>query len=289
MIPRILILLLSITQLSTQSPGQAPEHTNELDLRVMSFNIRNSHARDGENHWHRRNELVFEVIRDYSPDLLGLQEANHAQQEELLEHFPEYGQIGTGSGGGTKGQYSSILYLKERFEAEASGTFWLSETPAEPSAHWGNHHLHICTWTRLVERDSNRPIHVYNTHMDDGSGKARENGARLIMQHILKQASSAPFVLMGDFNAPEESETIALIQGTGSQEGRAIDSFRALHPERKNVGTYNGFTGQTTGPRIDYIFVSSDARILKASILATNRNGRYPSDHFPVTARLRFE
>ena len=65
-----------------------------------------------------------------------------------------------------------------------------------------------------------------------------------------------------------------------------VDSFRVLFPDREKVGTYNGFTGQSDGPKIDYIMVKPSMKVIEASILQTNREGRYPSDHFPVTAQV---
>jgi len=124
------------------------------DLRVMSFNVRNSHANDVENKWNLRKDLVYEVVRDYAPDVLGLQEANRFQMAELNAEFSEYAAIGIGSQGGSNGQYSAILYLKERFEAGASGDFWLSETPEKPSRDWSSAHVRICTWAQLVDQDT---------------------------------------------------------------------------------------------------------------------------------------
>ena len=154
-----------------------------LEVRVMTFNIRNSNARDGENDWKHRKELVYQTIRDYSPAILGLQEANHAQQNELLTALPEYGFVGIGAKGGTKG-HCSILYLKNRFRVDKTETYWLSDTPTVPSSTWGNHHLRIFTYARLVERETGHTIHVYNCHLDDGSKKAREKSVRQIAEHI---------------------------------------------------------------------------------------------------------
>ena len=256
----------------------------------MSFNIRNSYAKDGENHWESRKDLVYSVIRDYAPDVLGLQEANSFQLEELSNAFPQYGKVGEGSMGGAKGQYSAILFLKKRFKLTDSGSFWLSETPTEPSKSWGSAHHRICTWVGLLDRESQQIIYIYNTHMDDGSRKAREKGARMIMEHIQGEAKTTPFVFMGDFNAPEDSETLKIIKGNseaGQKLGiQMLDSFRVLYPDREKVGTYNGFTGQSDGPKIDYIMVKPSMKVIEASILQTNREGRYPSDHFPVTAQV---
>ncbi len=260
------------------------------DLRVMSFNIRNSYAKDGENHWESRKDLVYSVIRDYAPDVLGLQEANSFQLEELSNAFPQYGKVGEGSMGGAKGQYSAILFLEERFKLSDSGSFWLSENPTQPSKSWRSAHHRICTWAELLVRETDRTLYIYNTHMDDGSREAREKGARMIMEHIQGEAKTTPFVFMGDFNSPEDSETLKIIKGNseaGQKLGiQMLDSFRVLYPDREKVGTYNGFTGQSDGPKIDYIMVKPSMKVIEASILQTNREGRYPSDHFPVTAQV---
>ena len=55
--------------------------------------------------------------------------------------------------------------------------------------------------------------------------------------------------------------------------------------------TYHGFTGkikQKFKP-IDYIFVSDDFEVVKASVEITSYDGMYPSDHYPVSAVLRLK
>ena len=65
-----------------------------------------------------------------------------------------------------------------------------------------------------------------------------------------------------------------------------VDTFRVLHPDAKVVGTFNGFKGRKDGDKIDYILTTSDIKVLDAQIIYDNVDGRYPSDHFPVTAKL---
>ena len=286
---RILFLWLhlSFVFISTDCLSLWAADQENTEFRLMSFNIRNSHARD----WEARKGLVYEVIRGYTPDVLGLQEANSFHLKELSNEFPQYGQVGEGSMGGSKGQHSAILFLEERFKPTDSGSFWLSENPTQPSKSWRSAHHRICTWAELLVRETDRTLYIYNTHMDDGSREARENGAHTIMEHIQGKVQATPFVFMGDFNAPEDSEVLEIIKGNSLAKQdhgiQMVDSFRVLHPQRKNVGTYNGFTGQSDGPKIDYIMVKSNIRVIEASILQTNQKGRYPSDHFPVTAHLR--
>lgn len=264
------------------------EQAEPLDVRVMTFNIRTGLAEDGENGWDLRKAFVCDVIRQYAPDVLGVQEACRFQLDEFNTHLPEYGEVGIGRNGGTEGEYSSILYRKKRFDVADSGTFWLSNTPAIPSAHWGNHYRRICTWARLIDKPSPRTFYVYNTHLDHQSQPAREKAAQLIMKSINERMHPDPFVLTGDFNAGEDNPVIGYLKGTGTFAEPTpipvVDSFRTLYPNDTVVGTSHRFTGTSYGPKIDYVWVMPNTRTLEATIVRTNRAGRYPSDHYPVTA-----
>ena len=269
------------------------EKDETLTVAVMSFNIRFGTARDGDNRWDNRKELVYDVIRQHSPDLVGLQEALRHQLDEIRKALPEYDEIGVGRGGGKKSEYSAILYRTKRFDVDASGTFWLSDTPDKPSRHWGNACIRICTWARFLEKESGRSFYVYNTHLDHKSQPSREKSIRLIMQYVQNRSFRDPFVLTGDFNAGESNPAILYLNGTGDTADRnpipVVDSFRVLHPDAKDVGTFNGFAGRSNGSKIDYIFIEPSTRTLVASIVRTPKDGRYPSDHYPVTATLQFK
>ena len=66
-----------------------------------------------------------------------------------------------------------------------------------------------------------------------------------------------------------------------------LDTFRVLYRDEKVVGTFNNFVaGQIDGPKIDYILVPPGTEVMAAEINRVNRDGRYASDHFPVTARI---
>jgi exonuclease III len=71
---------------------------------------------------------------------------------------------------------------------------------------------------------------------------------------------------------------------------RWIDTFRAMYPTRTpDELTFNGFKGGTAGSRIDFVFHTADFTTTAAAIDRTARDGRYPSDHYPVTAVLQFK
>jgi len=271
-----------------------------VEVSVMSFNIRYGSANDGANRWENRREMVFDVIRKHKPDMVGLQEALGYQIDEICRAVPGYAKIGVGREDGKKrGEYSAILYRRDKYKVEQGGTFWLSDTPEAPgSITWGNACTRICTWARFVEKESGRAFYHYNLHLDHISQPSREKSMRLLVERIVGRKRPGPFVVTGDFNADEKNPAILFLKGKAALKGKGeiesknpvpmVDTFRKLHPDAGKVGTFNGFKGTDTGGKIDYILTTSDVKVLDAQILHDNTEGRYPSDHFPVTARLRF-
>jgi len=280
-----LILLVSISLAGCAKPKA------QLDLNAMSFNIRYGKAKDGKNHWDKRKDQVYDIIRQHAPDIVGLQEALRFQIDEIREALPEYAEIGTARQGEKEGEYSAILYRAGRFDLSESGTFWLSDTPEVPSTSWGNKYLRICTWGHFTDKQSGLAFYLYNTHWDHRSQPSREKAAQFIADTIQKRPHPDPAILTGDFNAGENNPAIKyLVERKDTQapsKPQLVDTFRVLHPNEKMVGTFNAFKGETDGDKIDYIFATPDIQPLEAIIIRDNQNGRYPSDHFPISAKLR--
>lgn len=291
--PAILSILLILSLVLPVNIGMAGE-ANDLknDLLVMSFNIRYGIANDGQDRWENRTEQVYELIDRYHCDVIGLQEALRFQIDAIREALPKYAEIGVGrEDGKTAGEYSGILYRSDRVEVTDSGTFWLSDTPeVAGSMTWGNRITRICTWGRFLHQPSGKAFYVFNTHFDHQSQPSRERSAVLLAKRIADREHADPIVVTGDFNAGEFNKAVRYLKGDLELAGRTpvplVDTFRLLHPEAAQVGTFNGFRGVRTGDKIDYIFVEPDVEVLEARILYDNKDNRYPSDHFPVTARL---
>ena len=205
-VPAVILALLFIVSLFLPALSAADE-PGPFEVRLMSFNIRYGSANDGPNRWPNRRELVFDVLRNHRPDCVGLQEALDYQIKAICDAVEGYGLIGVGRDDGkSKGEFSAILYRKDRFEVSESGTFWLSDTPEKPaSITWGNACTRICTWARLVEKQSGRAFYMFNTHFDHVSQPSREKSAVLIVERIAARKHDEPFVLTGDFNVGEEN------------------------------------------------------------------------------------
>ena len=277
-------------------PGPAPPDA-ALSLNIMSFNIRRGTAKDGRNHWSFRRNLVHEILDRYRPDVLGLQEAMDFQITALHRMLPGYEMVGTGSLGGSKGMHTAIFFNAARFSLSDEGTLWLSDTPDIPgSKGWGNVLPRTCTWVRLVEKDSRQAFYFYNTHLDHISLRSRKKSVVFLTQHIHARSFLDPFVLMGDFNARERSTPIQFLKGKAYLKTKAkgwglnptplLDTFRLQHPDHRNVVTFHGFRRFVFRFRFDYIFVPSSIRVQDAKIIQLRWKKRYPSDHFPLLARI---
>jgi endonuclease/exonuclease/phosphatase family metal-dependent hydrolase len=274
------------------SPSIAAQARPREPLTVMSFNIRLGTAKDGENHWTARREMLFDVIREQDADLVGLQEAFAFQIDEIMAAVPMYAVVGVGRDDGARaGEYSAILFRKDRLQVAEAGTFWFSDTPSVPgSKSWGNNITRICTWTRFVDRDG-RGFYHFNLHLDHQSQPSRERSAELLKQRIAGRAvTKEPAIVTGDFNVGESNPALLALVGRGRGDSPApfVDTFRVRHPDATTVGTFTGFKfGATGGDKIDYVLVQPGTEVMAADIVRTSRNERYPSDHFPVVARVR--
>ncbi len=252
-------------------------------LTVMSFNIRYGTANDGEDRWELRRAQLFGLLKAHDPDVIGLQEALHFQIDEILAAVPGYRMVGVGrTDGGQSGEYAAILYRESRLTVRQANTFWFSDTPdVVKSNTWGAALERICTWA-LFDDKLGTPFYLYNLHLDHVSQPAREKSVALLLDRVGRRAPALPAVVTGDFNTGEANPaTQAMLRVFR-------DTFRVQHPDLKEVGTGNQFKlGMTTGDKIDYIFVEPGTEVLSAEIVRTAAGGRYPSDHFPVVAKIR--
>ena len=287
-----LFLTVLFVMAAASAPLRSQAGTQPRDpLNVLTFNIRYGTANDGPNHWTNRREFLMEVIRKEDADVIGLQEALDAQIREIVAAIPAYAVVGVGRDDGkTRGEYAAILFRRDRLHVSDSGTFWFSDTPSVvASKSWGNTITRICTWARFVDRDG-RAFWHFNVHLDHISQPSRERSTALLAQRIAERGTpDEPAIVTGDFNVGEDNPAIAtLLRPRDGAAPLMLDTFRVRHPDEKTAGTFSGFVmGAVSGPKIDYILVPPGTEVLAAEIIRTSRDGRYPSDHFPVSARVR--
>jgi len=259
-------------------------------LKVMSYNIRCGQCDNNtQNSWDNRKELVLSVIQNSGPDVIGFQEMMPQQRDWLLEKLPAYAIYGTGRevDGGGEGCY--IFYKRKAFRIDtaASSTQWYSSTPHIPgSADMGDLYKRILTTAHLESLSTGHKFYLFNTHLTYLS-EIQPAYVTLLTRLIKERVDNqVPFLLMGDFNADENSEAIKLLK-QNFESIPLIDTYRVIHPEGQ-LTTFNGFTGEHDGKKIDYIFMdAAHFKTLDAACIQTVSSGLYPSDHYPMTAMVK--
>ncbi len=260
-------------------------------LDVMTFNIRTAAGRDGDDGWPHRRDLVVGTIRASAPDVIGMQEALTEQIEYLQNALPEYRWIGIDrglNGGVGLSEYTPIFYRHAELSPIESGNFWLTETPDTPPRRTPGRRRRgggrIVTWARFHHHPSGRQVYAFNTHFTLRRGASQLASAELVAGRAAAVPTGMPVVVLGDFNNDAEfSDTWRVLTGHGLRdtwvEADATDGPRATY------GDFGPPSPDLT-ERVDWILVGGPVAVRRAETVVRNDEGRFPSDHYPVTAAL---
>lgn len=249
-------------------------------LTVMSYNIRTGVARDRENDWAIRAKATPEMLKTVKPDIFGVQEA-YDFQIYYIEHFcPEYKSYGIGREPKGKGEHMSIFYNTEVLEMLDQGTYWLSETPDEPSLGWDAACIRTATWALMRDLRNDRKFFFVNTHLDHIGSEARKNGLALVVERIgAMNPDGYPMVLTGDLNADPDDPCLNDIE-------KLMNNARTHAESSDDRISFQGF-GKDTPRTIDYIYYSGFSSCPEFKVVTeTFADVPYISDHYPVKAVL---
>lgn len=269
----------------TTRAADAAASNPAIPLTVVTFNLRYASATP-PNSWPERRPVMKACIEQMAPDLIGTQEGVYAQLKDLAADIPDYDWIGTGRDGGSRGEFMAIFYRRARFEPLEFDHFWLSDTPSViGSTTWGHSNRRMVTWVRFQDRQTGGQFYFWNTHLDHQVQPAREKAALLIKDRIAALKTSLPLLLVGDFNAVAGKNPAydTLVKDAGLE-----DTWLTAR-ERRNeeLNSFNNFRApQANGQRIDWILLRGKADVAFSEIVTFQQNGQFPSDHFPVLARL---
>ncbi len=256
-------------------------------VRVMTFNVRYNEPKDGVNAWPNRKTKVAGVIRFHKTDLVGVQEAQIGQLKDLEILLPNFAWCGVGRTDGKEdGEFSAILYRKERFRLIECKTFWLSETPEKAgSMGWDAAFPRIVTWAKFQDKRTRKTFFHFNTHFDHRGEKARVESAKLIISRIENIAGRVPFVLTGDLNVKEDTEAYrTLSQHPSLKDAR----YASTNGHFGGNSTFNSFKELIPDMKIDYVFVKDGMRVMEHGVLSDRWDGLWASDHLPVLAEIGF-
>ncbi len=240
-------------------------------LRVMTYNIHAGHGNLAR---------TAEAIRALSPDIIALQEVD-VHWSDRSAFADQVGALAAALG--MNAAFAPIYHIPNADAPKPAREFGVALLTRHRIVTWRND-----TLARLSTQDSNAVaapapgllealielrgtrIRVFNTHLDYRSDPAvRLRQANEIVAAL--ERSSAPTILFGDMNAAPDAAEIAPLfahlKDTWSNDSGPGYTYPAEQPTK----------------RIDYVFTSSDFRVVLGFVPATNA-----SDHRPVVVDLAF-
>ncbi len=257
----------------------------QQEIKLMSYNIRLDLASDGENRWDARKDQVAALMNYYEADFIGGQEVQHHQLQYLLKNLQGYHYIGVARDDGKEaGEYSCILYKKEKFDILQQGTFWLSATPDSLSKGWDAVNKRVCTYGLFKDKKTSETFWVFNTHFDHVGKTARIESAKLIIKKIREfNHKNYPLFLLGDLNAHPEDEPVQFLN---TQLLNSREQSKLIYGTKETWNAFD-FHSKPNGC-IDYIFISNNTRlsVSKFATITDSYDLKYPSDHFPIIATI---
>ncbi|MBX7346689.1 endonuclease/exonuclease/phosphatase family protein [Clostridium chauvoei] len=256
-------------------------------MKVMTFNLRTDFILAINNRWKNRRYIVYEVINKYQCDIIGVQELTEKMLKDISKNIENYNIVGRPRAQKLFVERNDLLVSKKHQILEHN-TFWLSNKPEEVGTSvWYSMYPRICT-TAAIKLNNNKIIRVYNTHLDCLLPKAREYGLKKIGEYIEKQydKDGFPVILMGDFNANPNSDLIKKFL-KGDYTSKKLTAVQEFKKDIYGVSTMSKFKGNKKGYHIDYIFTSEEFNVKDTSIVEYNKEGKYPSDHYPLIAELQ--
>jgi len=256
-------------------------------LTVMSFNVRQSHAKEARDFdsWSNRKEACLEMLKTRQPDLVGFQEAQFNGQWSFFRDSlaSEYGSVGIGRDNGVdKGETSGFLYKKSVFTLLDSGTFWVSETPDVPSKSFDEKYNRSLTWGLFQIKKTGKRFYYFNTHLGL-TWKSQVEGIKMIIGKMEEiNPDGLPLIFSGDLNTDISSG--------------AFDSLKPLMlnshdvaPVSDVIPTYNAWGNKDKERIIDFIWITPGIKCLEYRTDTTPYGGHeLISDHYPISVIIEF-
>ncbi len=243
-------------------------------MKLVSFNLRHNVDR-----WPERSKLILEELIEEQPDIIAFQEVALPikqahwiahQLNAATAHVPY--QVKVAKKGGWRAKEGigmlSRLHMEEHHRI------------ALPKGHRVAQHIRV--------KVDDKPIDLLNTHLHhlpEGNESVRLKQIKVLLKWMFvfdKPKTRRSWILMGDFNTPPESQTVAEVKKYLTSAYVALHGaepeFTSLTPLIKGLDNY-------TPKTLDYIFYDPAAfRMNDVRLVFTQPHPEdvrlYPSDHY---------
>lgn len=254
-----------------------------MDLTLVTCNIRFDNPADGDNSWSHRRLFLRDILLSHSPDIIATQEGRFHQLQDLNSLLEDYDLVDQHRAWIGERMYPTFFVKKKKFELMKSEDIWLSETPdIAGSKSFGSAFPRLMTWMKLQPIGSENDLWFVNTHLDHMKEETRLGQVRVLTGEVKKfWKKEDSLFIMGDFNESPDGNVRKHLE----KEFPLQDAWRNFHSKEET--SHHAFLGEEpNGNRIDWIMADKRARVLSAGMDKSNRGGKYPTDHFPVIAKI---
>ncbi|MFI3283669.1 MAG: endonuclease/exonuclease/phosphatase family protein [Erysipelotrichaceae bacterium] len=254
-------------------------------LKILTFNLKNDSPFTMSTYrWENRYKYIKLILNTLDYDLLGVQELNSKYLEQMNKLLPAYFSIGLPrTSSKSEDELAAIFFSKERFHCIKENTFWLSEFPYKQGSKLKSSIFpRICTLCLLEDHATHSQLLFVNTHLDHLLPYTRQLQIQQLI-HVIQTFKEGfdPYILItGDFNTSIHSHALTTLLNSELNVSSIFDdkATNTLH-------FFNGKQYQNKEP-IDHIFYDQRLKLLDYKIISEHFDGHYPSDHFPVYARI---
>lgn len=282
--------------------ADALKHKTSI-IRIASYNMlfdRYDHLLPATYRWKERLSRLAAVIEDMHADLICFQELYPKQISELLDEIGDDYFLAGPIPCQTEDpeEVNGILIRKGRFQCQQVSTWYLSETPKEPSSDPYSKEQKTVTEAHLTDWVSGKELVVFSTHTTFGSADSREYAAKLLANYIEPICKAKPAILAGDFNtftARVDEPMLPFYDGSymlkiltskslrNSRDTALIGTLGPLSTYTNKEGALMPFQGNgTPGVFLDHIFVGGPILVLLQAVQPATVNGLFASSHMPV-------
>lgn len=263
--------------------------------RVVTANIRYADPKDTHNLWTDRRDFLLETVLKQSPDIVGFQEVTPAQGAWLEQKLKGFKVAPRDDGKRSLlGALSEIISSMNMLAWRTDRFDEISMSNGSLGATTGVDMSELTFYTQVILKDKAAllpnliVVDMHLRHGDTQAFSALKDLHKLIGQWK-QQNPDAEVIVMGDMNHERTTKIYAALSRPDAPAISLIDTHDyAAKKTGERWGTYHAFTGRVGQEwPVDLILHSSGLTHTPALIIRDrDAKGKYPSDHFFVTAAV---
>ena len=228
-----------------------------------------------------RIELVRDIINDFLPDVIGLQEVNDSWHSSISSKIVKEGKYKTACKKSNKGEYNMTTFLYNSETVTLKDEYIIDLDSIN--------YIRVLAVAVFERNSDGKKFVVTNTHPAPYTSQPENYEKHYsILPDLLKtemnKYSGLPFIMTGDYNTTEQSSYYTdFMKNVGVKDAKYV--------AKTLVKDYCTFSGYKTKPKegnsycIDHIFVNDNVEVKQFDVII-DHSVENASDHIPIYADI---